>query len=129
MAMIAGPHPRPPDDAVSALEQFAEIVDELSAEGGVTAPQEAPSRGFGSSALKVNGSIFAMLTGGHFVVKLPRERVTILIQQGIGAPFDAGKGTPMKEWLTVISLDEHTWLTLARESLAFVGSRSSRHRA
>ncbi|MGI8827166.1 MAG: hypothetical protein ACR2JC_16300 [Chloroflexota bacterium] len=105
---------------VNPEERFAALVDALAAEPGVTAPGESGRREFGSSALKVNGSIFAMLTRGLLVVKLPRDRVNASIQDGIGDPFDAGKGTPMKEWLTVAG-DEDTWLTLAREALDFVG--------
>lgn len=86
-------------------------------------PGESGQRRFGSTALTVDGSIFAMLTAGRLVVKLPRDRVTKLIEGGTGGPFGAGKGRPMKEWLTFASDDEETWLALAREALDFVGSR------
>jgi hypothetical protein len=118
--------PSPPEHLVDAEERFAVVVDELAYQTGVIAPFESGHRGFGSSALKVNGSIFAMLVRGHLVVKLPRDRVNALIQDGTGGPFDAGKGTPMKEWLTVLGDEEDTWLGLARESLDFVGRRSPR---
>lgn len=107
-------------DEDASLERFALVVDVLGGEPGVTRPDPS-SRRFGSSALKVDGSIFAMLVRGHLVVKLPRERVSQLIQDGRGSSFDAGKGRPMKEWLTVEVLDTDTWLTLAREALGFVG--------
>jgi hypothetical protein len=55
-------------------------------------------------------------------VKLPHDRVSTLIGSGAGAPFDAGKGRAMKEWLTVTVDDEESWLALAREALDFVGS-------
>jgi hypothetical protein len=106
--------------------RFAALVDALAQQPGVTTPHERGGRGFGSSALKVNGSIFAMLTRGQLVVKLPRARVNTSIQDGSGGPFDAGKGTPMKEWLTVVGDDEDTWLALAREALDFVGRQSQR---
>jgi hypothetical protein len=111
-------------DRVDPEEHFAALVDALREEPGVTAPGELGQRGFGSSALKVNGSIFAMLTQGHLVVKLPRDRVSASIRDGIGGPFDAGKGTPMKEWLTVLGDNEDMWLALAREALSFVGRRA-----
>jgi hypothetical protein len=116
--------PISPRDPVDPEERFAALVDAFAKQTGVTTPHESGRRGFGSSALKVNGSIFAMLTRGQLVVKLPRDRVSASIQDGIGSPFDAGNGTPMKEWLTVVSDDEDTWLALARESLDFVGRRS-----
>jgi hypothetical protein len=101
--------------------QFELLVEHFLAEPGVTTPGEAGRRGFGSSALKVNGSIFAMLTGGHLVVKLPRQRVAALIEQGAGEAFSAGKATPMKEWITVTADDGRTWRSLAAEALQFVG--------
>jgi hypothetical protein len=55
-------------------------------------------------------------------VKLPHDRVSTLISTGAGAPFDAGKGRPMKEWLTVTAEDRDSWLALAREALDFVGA-------
>lgn len=105
-------------------DRFAALGDAVADQAGVTTPDEPGRRGFGSSALKVNGSIFAMLTRGQLVVKLPRERVDMLIADGTGGPFHAGKASPMKEWLTVRSDNEDTWLMLAREALAFVGGRS-----
>ena len=92
--------------------------------GSGMAATSARSRRFGSQALKVNGSIFAMVTGGRLVVKLPRDRVDTLVEEATGAPFDSGKGRPMKEWLAVTAGDDATWLALAQEALAFVGSRS-----
>lgn len=104
---------------------FTALVDTFRSSPGVTVPSGSPGRRFGSTALKVNGSIFAMLSRGRLVVKLPRDRVHGLIEEGTGGPFDAGKGTAMKEWLTVMSDDEATWLALAREALEFVGSTRS----
>ena len=69
-----------------------------------------------------------MLTGGRLVVKLPRERVTALIADGAGAPFDSGKAKPMKEWLTVLSDDADERLALAREALVFVFGATPRPR-
>lgn len=105
-------------------ERFAALVDAFAHQSGVTLPNQEGNRGFGSSALKVNGSIFAMLTRGRLVVKLPRDRVTALIDDGVGGPFDAGKGTPMKEWLTVMRDDDDTWQALAGEALSFVSRRA-----
>lgn len=98
------------------LEQrFSDLVDELCSRPGVAPPG---GNGFGSHALKVDGSIFAMLVRGHLVVKLPRDRVAELVAAGTGGPFDANKGRAMKEWLTV--LDESTWDALAVEAWEYV---------
>lgn len=108
---------------METAKRFAALVQEFVSQPDVEPPGDPNRRRFGSDALKVNGSIFAMVTGGRLVVKLPRDRVDALISQGTGAPFDSGKGRPMKEWLTVVDDDGETWLTLAREALNFVRSK------
>ena len=47
---------------------------------GVTPPQGGG--GFGRSALRYRGKIFAMLVRGSLVVKLPAGRVTELVASG-----------------------------------------------
>jgi hypothetical protein len=98
---------------VAALTNHAPDVEPPSPE-----PQSG-KRSFGANALKVNGKIFAMLVRGALVIKLPKARVQTLIESGAGAPFDAGKGKPMKEWVTLEG-DERKWTKLAREAYAFV---------
>jgi hypothetical protein len=49
----------------------------------VSVPAESARRGFGSSALKINGSIFAMLSKDRLVVKRPSDRVEALIRRAI----------------------------------------------
>ena len=75
---------------------------------------------FGSSALQINNKIFAMLSRGRFVVKLPRQRVDDLIASGAGERFDPGHGRLMKEWLVVYSMSQLEWLSLAQEAKSFV---------
>jgi hypothetical protein len=105
---------------MSPDERFQALVDEFVGDEDVGLPGAAGSRGFGAGALKVHGAIFAMLSHGRLVVKLPRGRVATLIADGTGGPFDAGKGRPMKEWLTVSTdAGDDSWLALAREALVF----------
>ena len=59
------------------------------------------------------------------MVKLPRNRVDALIGAGTGVSFRSGKGSPMKEWVTVAADDEPTWSALAGEALDFVRARST----
>jgi TfoX/Sxy family transcriptional regulator of competence genes len=109
----------------TASQAFDEIVETLTrADPAVQGPL-ASRREFGSNGMKVGGKIFAMLVRGDLVVKLPAPRVAALIESGVGAPFDAGKGRPMKEWVTVRGPEEQ-WLALAREARAFVGPGARR---
>jgi hypothetical protein len=83
---------------------------------------DSGGKGFGSSALKVDARIFAMLSSrSEFVVKLPRKRVDELVESGQGRAFDAGKGRPMKEWLVVAPASSLDWSAIAQEALDFVG--------
>lgn len=106
-------------------DAFAHLVEHFSGAPGVT-PPEAHRRGFGSHALKVHGSIFAMHVRGDLVVKLPAARVRELIAEGVGGVFDANKGTPMREWLTVLDGSPRLWQELAQEALTFVAARAGR---
>jgi hypothetical protein len=101
--------------------RFAALAENFAGELGVDVGQ-GTRKAFGSSALKVNGKIFAMVTSAdEFVVKLPRTRVEELEAAGIGHKFDPGHGRLMKEWLTVRANATNRWPDLAREALVFVG--------
>ncbi len=109
----------------STLEQrYAAIVEILRDDAGVTFGSPA-GKGFGASALKINDRIFAMLVGGRFVIKLPKERVDALVASGGGQRFDSGQGRPMKEWVAIEPASGLEWLALAREARTFVASQRS----
>ena len=108
------------DDLTDDLTgRFADLVDELAGIDGVTPPEGG--RGFGRSALRFRRKVFAMLVRGRLVLKLPEARVGALVAAGAGVPFDANKGTPMREWLSLDPGCGLDWLPLAREALAFAG--------
>ena len=71
------------------------------------------------NAFSVNGKIFAMLTHGCFVVKLPKERVDDLVEAGKGKRFDPGHGRLMKEWISV-EAGVLPWVALAKEAHSYV---------
>ena len=104
-------------------ERFERLVDELVGIEGVSPP--SPGRGFGSSALKYRGQIFAMLVRGHLVVKLSKARVAELVAAGAGRHFDANKGTPMREWFTLDEPGDLSWSELAREGLAYARNKKT----
>ena len=97
--------------------RYQDLIDEFTGEVGVLPPPGG--RGFGGTALRYHGKIFAMLVRGQLVVKLPRARVDDLVTAGHGQRFDANKGTEMKEWFSLDPDSELAWAPLAREALAF----------
>ena len=104
-----------------AEELFERLVRGFADDPEVQPPK--PGGAFGASALRVGGKIFAMLSQGSLVVKLPAGRVQELIAGGDGEPFDAGKGRPMKEWVRIDPAQGKSWAQLAGEARAFVGRR------
>jgi hypothetical protein len=100
---------------------FGQLVARFSADPEVTPP--TGGSGFGATGLKVGGKLFAMLTKGELVVKLPRRRVEELVAAGTGRAFDPGHGRVMKEWVTVGPEHGGVWDELADEALSFVGKR------
>ena len=98
---------------------FANVVHAFALDRRVVL---AGGKGFGAGTLKVDGKIFAMISSsGHFVAKLPADRVDEFVLNGIGQRFDAGRGRPLKEWL---ALDNATgqWIKIAKEARLFVGA-------
>jgi hypothetical protein len=53
------------------------------------------------------------------VVKLPKERVAELIEQGHGRPF-APATKVFKEWVAVPQRDRRRWRALLKEGIVFV---------
>jgi len=107
-----------PTERWTALVQTM-LAHETTTYGNDGGPQQA----FGSTSLKTNGKIFAMLVKDRLVVKLDRRRVDELVAAGQGKRFDPGRGQPQKEWLSVDSASDEVWLQLATESEAFVAKR------
>jgi hypothetical protein len=100
-----------------AEERYEDLVGELLGIPEVTPPRGGG--GFGRSALRFQDKIFAMFVRGRLVLKLPAARVDELVASGDGIRFDANKGTPMKEWLSLEPESGLPWLPLAREALDF----------
>jgi hypothetical protein len=111
---------QPVPQQASPQERYQELVDELVGVPGVTPPRGGS--GFGRGTLRFEGKIFTMLVRGRLVLKLPEERVSALIAAGEGMNFDASKGTPMREWLSLDPESGLAWQSLAREALDFARS-------
>lgn len=104
---------------ISPADRFGALASALLDEPRVTLSE---SRGFARGSLMVDGKLFAAVRGEVLLLKLPAERVAALIASGAGAPFDANKGKPMKEW--VLAKTTADWEALAREAILFVGRRT-----
>ncbi|HEY5221908.1 MAG TPA: hypothetical protein VIJ18_02495 [Microbacteriaceae bacterium] len=103
---------RPPET------RYGDLVEYFASQPGVVPP--GVGDGFGSSALRVNGKIFAMLVRAQLVLKLPTARVDELFADGAGSRYDGGKGVPMKQWLMLNVDSTRSWTLLAIEALEFV---------
>jgi hypothetical protein len=118
-ARVQTPKPGPREAKPPAEAEFSKLKARFPRD----AQASTGGKGFGRTALKVDGKIFAMLSSKQeFVVKLPRERVAELVSVGHGRYFDAGKGKRMKEWL-VVDAAPARWFSLAREARLFVGAK------
>jgi hypothetical protein len=112
--VYAGAMAEQPDGAQGRYE---DLVDELLGIDGVTPPPGGS--GFGRGAVRFRNKIFVMFVRGRLVLKLPADRVSELVGAGEGVHFDANKGTPMKEWLSLDPESGLDWLPLAHEALEF----------
>ncbi|MFB9839756.1 hypothetical protein [Actinoallomurus acaciae] len=107
----------PQDRYADLQDRYTDLVEEMTALDGVDPPSDG--RGFGRTALRCHGKIFAMFVRGHLVLKLPADRVEELVSADEGVRFDANKGTPMREWLSLAPDSDRDWPALAHEALAF----------
>ncbi len=115
--------PRASVAGMTPEERFDALISALLGTAGVMPPRSGG--GFGSHALRHHNKIFAMLVRGRLVVKLPKQRVDELVAVGEGIRFDANKGTPMKEWLSLDPASELAWQPLAKEALGFVNGSAA----
>ena len=99
-------------------EVFWELIDELM----IDDPRVEEGTIMGGRCARVEGEFLALVDfkGSGLVVKLPRERVQELIDQGVGRPF-APAGKVFTEWVSIPKRDRRRWRSLLREGVAFVG--------
>jgi TfoX/Sxy family transcriptional regulator of competence genes len=107
-------------------QRWASLVETMLAQGAATYGSDGAQRAFGSTSLKTDGKIFAMLVKDRLVVKLDRRRVDELEEAGQGRHFDPGHGRLQKEWLDIDSESDEVWLDLATEAEGFVAKRRPR---
>jgi hypothetical protein len=77
----------------------------------------------GGRCARVAGEFLGLVNfkGSGMVVKLPRDRVTELIDEGVGQPF-APAGKVFREWVAIPNANRRRWTQLLLEAVAFVAS-------
>jgi hypothetical protein len=97
-----------------AEDVFWDVAEEFLARDGI---EEGTM--FGFRCIRADGEFVAMPgnTFGGLVVKLPANRVSDLIGEGVGSVV-APSGRPFREWVAVD--DESMWRDLIEESIRFV---------
>jgi hypothetical protein len=96
---------------------FWELIEELRLED----PRVEEGTIMNGRCARVDGEFLGLVDhkGSGMVVKLPKERVTELIEEGIGRPF-APATRVFTEWVSIPVRDRRRWRSLLRESAAFV---------
>ena len=102
--------------ALTDEDVFWELIDELQTED----PRVEEGTIMGGKCARVAGEFLGLVDfkGSGLVVKLPRDRVAELIEQGHGQPF-APAGKVFKEWVSIPKRDRRRWRSLLREGIAF----------
>ena len=88
-------------------------------------PRNVEGTTMGGRCLRVGKEFLALVDykGSGLVVKLPKTRVTELIEQGTGQPF-APANRVFKEWLSVPKPDRRRWRLLLNERVSFAAKRA-----
>jgi hypothetical protein len=94
---------------------FLDVTEPLLADSAV-------SRGtmMGFPCLRVDGAFFASCDrhSGDLIVKLPADRVGLMVAAGSGSPFRPN-GRTFREWVLIADRNEEHWRCLIREALQF----------
>jgi hypothetical protein len=94
---------------------------ELGAELQRDDPRVQPGTIMNGRCLRVGKEFLALVDykGSGLVVKLPKQRVSALIEAGVGKPFGPA-GKIFKEWVAVPKPDREFWRELLCEGVEFV---------
>lgn len=100
-----------PQKLFSELAEELQNADERVVDGTI----------MGGPCLRVGKEFLALVDykGSGLVVKLPKERVSELVEAGTGKPFGPA-GKIFKEWVSVPKPDRRRWRKLLAEGVEFV---------
>jgi hypothetical protein len=103
------------DRSDEARDLYDELTDDLHYE-----PAIGRATMMGYPCVRLAGKFLASYDdkAGRLVVKLPRERVTELFEDGDGDPF-APAGRIFREWVSIPTTDRELWQTLLAEAVEF----------
>jgi hypothetical protein len=106
------------DAPVDARALYDELTDDL-----LYNPAIGRATMMGYPCVRLAGRFVASYDDrtGCLVVKLPRKRVTELVEAGEGDPF-APAGKVFREWVSIPVLDRDLWQTLLAEAVDFARS-------
>ncbi len=98
-----------------------ELFWELAAELGQEDERVVEGTIMNSRCLRVGKEFLALVDykGSGLVVKLPKERVSELVDAGKGQAFGPGNKI-FKEWLSIPKQNRRQWAALLREGVRFV---------
>ena len=106
------------------MSQSSEELFDIITKAFISNPKISQSKMFGSPGLKISGKVFAFLTKGRLVLKLPKKQVDVLVatKEGkhFGHMFAPRNFRPMKEWVALELASKDGWLRLAEEAKKFV---------
>jgi hypothetical protein len=90
-------------------------------------PRVQPGRILSTEALTVHGQVFAFLSRGGLVVKVPRDVAVARLAEGASAAMVAG-GRPLREWIVTGAERVGDWEQLMSEALDYVATLPPRPR-
>ena len=111
----SGTSPSAQPDGDASRELYDELTDDLLYD-----PAVGRATMMGHPCVRLAGRFLASYddTTGGLVVKLPRERVGELVEDGRGVPF-APAGKVFREWVSIPTVDRELWQSLLTEAVAF----------
>jgi len=117
-----GPSPSESSAGGDARDLYDELTDDLLYD-----PAIGRATMMGYPCVRLAGRFLASYDDktARLVVKLPRERVTELVETGTGDPF-APAGKVFREWVTIRTPDRGLWTNLLAEAVDFA-RKSLRH--